>query len=127
MVTLSHTHVLQPHQSRPGPSVLSEARGGKGTTNIRECSKLTNELTNTRREGTMRTYAKWEWLTLKVGVFGTGGLGVISAFSALWGVMLGYPVLSHSGIAGLVAAFCIGAAASIALRVSGAWSGRSVP
>ena len=69
--------------------------------------------------GNNRTYAKWEWLTLRVGVFGTGGLGVISAFSALWGMMLGHPVLSHAGIVGLVAAFCIGAAASIALWISG--------
>ena len=34
-------------------------------------------------------------------------------------MMLGHPVLSRAGIAGLIAAFCIGAAASIALRVSG--------
>ena len=75
----------------------------------------------------MRTYTKWEWLTLRVGVFGTGGLGVISAFSALWGMMLGYPSLSHAGLTGLVAATCIGATASITLWVSGAWWRHRIP
>ena len=70
----------------------------------------------------MRAYTKWEWLILRVGVFATGGLGIISAFAALWGMVLGYPVLSYAGIAGLGAAACIGAATSIALRVYGAWS-----
>lgn len=74
----------------------------------------------------MRPYTKREWLILRVGVFGTGVLGAVSAFVALWGVALGYPVLSHAGIAGLVAAFCIGAAASIAIRVSGSWPRRTV-
>ena len=74
----------------------------------------------------MRAYTKREWLILRVGVFGTGGLGVISAFGALWGMTLGYPVLAYAGVAGLGAAMCIGAVASIALRVSGAWSRRSI-
>ncbi len=73
----------------------------------------------------MRPYTKQEWLILRVGVFGTGGLGVASGFSALWGMALGYPVLSHAGIAGLVAAFCIGTAAGSTLWVSGAWSRRA--
>ena len=66
----------------------------------------------------MRTNTRGGRLILRVGVFGTGGLGVISASAALWGMMLGHPVLSHAGIAGLGAATCIGAAASIALWVS---------
>ena len=75
----------------------------------------------------MGTYSKREWLTLRAGAFGAGGLGVISGFSALRGMALGYPLLSHPGIAGLVAAFCIRATASIALRLSGAWSMLRIP
>ena len=75
----------------------------------------------------MRPYTKWEWLILRVGFLGTGGLGIISAYGTLWGMVLGYPILVHAGFAGLVSATCIGAAANIALRVSGAWSRSSTP
>ena len=107
MVTPSHSPTLQPPQPRPGAA-------GR-TTRVQAYPGLGDE------QAPEPAYTKRELLTLRVGAFGTGGLGVVSSFAALWGMALGYPVLSHAGIAGLVAVFCIGAAASIALWVSGAW------
>ena len=62
---------------------------------------------------------QWERRIIAAGVLSTGTLGGAGAVVAMWGGLLGYPVIAWDGIVAMGLAVCVGAAGVIAARIAG--------